>query len=228
MDFSDTTVVIPAKDEKAIFEVANGVLSALPGCKALVLYHGYGGKPLRFKDPRVKAYPAPNGKGRAIIMMQKRGLVKTPILCFIDGDATYEPKNLKGMVEMVRRDYDMVLGNRLDGITIESMPKSIQFGNKVITLVVNLLYGLSLRDSQTGLRALRTRSFQSLDLVEKQFGIETEMNIKMKRSGLKIGEVRADYYPRVGETKQMKMTGGIKHIFIEFRFLFYRPRKRSV
>jgi hypothetical protein len=119
----------------------------------------------------------------------------------------------------------MVLGNRLDGITLESMPRSIQFGNRVITLFANLLYGLRLRDSQTGLRALRTGDFQALDLIETQFGIETEMNIKMKRRGLRLGEARADYYPRVGETKQMKMTGGIKHLFIELRFLFYRPRE---
>ena len=225
MDFSDSTVVIPAKDEKAVFEVARGVLRSLDGCQVIVLYNGYGGKALRFSNNRVKAYPAPRGKGRAIIMMQQKRLVKTPIVCFIDGDATYEPRNLKRMIAMVRDDYDMVLGNRLDGITLESMPKSIQFGNRVITLFANLLYGLNLRDSQTGLRALRTSAFQSLDLEEKQFGIETEMNIKMKRRGLKLGESRADYYPRVGETKQMKMTGGINHILIELRFLLYRPKR---
>lgn len=224
MDFSDVTVVIPAKDENAIFDVTKGVLESLEGCRVIVLYHGYGDRTLRFKNSRVKAYLAPKGMGRAIIMMQKKGLVKTPMLCFIDGDATYEPKNLRKMIRMVRGGYDMVLGNRLDWITPESMPRWIQLGNRTITLVANLLYDLKLQDSQSGLRAIRTSAFQSLDLKEAEFGIATEMNIKMKLGGFRLGESRADYYPRVGETKQMKMTGGIKHIFIELRFLFYRPR----
>jgi hypothetical protein len=227
LDYSDATVVVPARDEKAVFQVVRGILASLNGCRVIVMYHGYGGKALRFSNSRVKAYPAPPGKGRVIMEVQRKRLVKTPILCFIDGDATYEPKNLRKMIAMVREGYDMVLGNRLDGITLESMPKSIQFGNKVITVVANLLYGLRFRDSQTGLRAIRTSAFQSIDLEETQFGIETEMNIKMRRMGLRLGEARADYYPRVGETKQMKMVGGIKHIFIELRFLFYRPERKE-
>lgn len=227
VNFSDTTVVVPAKDEEAVFDVVKNILGSLEKCRVLVLYNGYGGKKPRFDNARVEAFPAPVGKGRAIIMMQKKRLVKTPILCFIDGDATYEPKNLRKMIPMVRQGYDMVNGNRLDDITLEAMPKSIQTGNKIITLFANMLYGLRLKDSQTGLRAIRTKSFESLPLEEQQFGIETEMNIKMKRGGMKIGEVRANYYPRIGETKQMKMIGGLKHILIELRFLFYRPAKQN-
>ncbi len=222
-DFSDTTVVIPAKDEEAVFEVAEGVLKDLPGCRALVLYNGYGGKPLKFKNPRVYTHPAPVGKGRAIIMMQRKRLIKTPILCFIDGDATYDPKDLRKMIPMVRQGYGMVLGNRLDHVSIDSMPRWIEFGNRVITMVANLLYGLRLEDSQTGLRAIDTKAFQALELTEPQFGIETEMDIKIKKMGLKIGELKAAYYPRKGETKQVKI-GGIKHILIELKFLFYNPK----
>jgi hypothetical protein len=222
-DFSDTTVVIPAKDEEAVYEVVKDVLRDLPGCRAMVLYNGYGGKALKFASPRVYAYPAPVGKGRAIIMMQRKRLLKTPILCFIDGDATYDPKDLRKMIPMVRQGYGMVLGNRLDGVSIESMPRWIEFGNRVITLVANILYGLNLRDSQTGLRAIDTKAFQALELTEPQFGIETEMDIKIKKMGLKIGELRAKYYIRKGETKQVKI-GGIKHILIELKFLFYSPR----
>ena len=223
MNFSDTTVVIPAKDEEAVFEVVDSVLDALEGCKVIVLYNGYGGKALHFKSPRVKAYPAPVGKGRAVAMMHHKRLVKTPIVCFIDGDATYEPRNLRRMVAMVRDGYDMVLGNRLDNVSLESMPRWIQFGNRVITSTTNLLYGMGIGDSQTGLRAMLTDVFHSNDIEEEQFGMETEMNIKVKRRGLRIGEVHADYYPRKGETKQVKL-GGVNHLLIAMRYVFHKPK----
>ena len=149
-------------------------------------------------------------------------------MCFIDADATYEPKDLRKLIGMVRDGYDMALGNRFGGITRESMPLWIQFGNRAITMFGNLLHGLDLGDSQSGLRALRTEVFQSIDLVEPGFGIATEMDIKMKREGFRIGEAHAGYYPRVGETKQRKMTGGMNHILIEFRLLSYRPRNQKV
>ena len=225
MDFSDTTVVIPAKDEPAIYKVANDVLVSLKNCKVIVLYNGYNGKKVRFSNNRIASYPAPLGKGRAIMHLSKKGFVKTPIMCFIDGDATYEPRNLKKMVEMVRGGYDMVLGNRMAKLTRESMPMSIETGNKIITIVANVLYGMHLYDSQTGLRAMKTSAFESLELTEPEFGIETEMNIKMKKTGYKIGEVAADYYPRIGESKQMKIKGGIEHVIRDFHFLFYDPKK---
>ena len=224
MDFSDTTVVIPAKDEPAIVKVANGVLKSLDNCRVIILFNGYGGNPPAFSDKRVRCYSAPLGKGNAIIMLHRRRLVKTKIMCFIDGDATYEPRNLRRMVPLARERYGMVLGNRFRSIDRKAMPRFIEVGNGVITFFANLLYGMRLEDSQTGLRAMRTSAFESLDLQEKGFGIESEMNIKMRKAGFSIGEVDADYYVRIGETKQRKVIDGIKLLFIDFKFIFYKHR----
>jgi hypothetical protein len=229
LDYSDTTVAIPALEEPGLWKVVSSVHKALPGVHILVLWKGYNNKTPTFEEKGVETIKQESrGKGTVIIQIQKHEYVKTKIICFIDGDATYEPANLKKLIEMVRGGYDMALGNRFDHISPAIMPKFIQFGNKVITLVANVLYMMNLKDSQTGLRAIRTSAFQSLELKERYFGIESEMNIKMKKMGYKIGEAPADYYTRMGESKQMKLIDGIKLVLIDFKFLFYRPKRAKM
>ena len=82
-----------------------------------------------------------------------------------------------------------------------------------------MLYGLKIKDSQTGLRAIRTLVFKNLDLHEQFFGIESEMNIKSKKKNLKIAEIPTKYYVRVGVTKQIKVLDGLKLFFLNFKFL---------
>ena len=82
MDFSDATVVTLAKDEEAVFSVVAKVLESLEGCRVIVPYNGYGGKELKFRSARVKAYPAPDGYGRAIRMVQGKGISQDPDCVF--------------------------------------------------------------------------------------------------------------------------------------------------
>jgi glycosyltransferase involved in cell wall biosynthesis len=230
LDFSDATVAIPALEEPGIWKVVTDIHKSLPGVKIMVLWKGYNNKAPKFKEKGVITIPQESlGKGTVIIQIQREKYVKTPIICFIDGDATYEPKNLRRLIEMVRdNECDMALGNRLARIDTKTMPKFIQIGNRVITLVANILYGMNITDSQTGLRAIRTAAFHSLDLKEKRFGTESEMNIKMSRMGYKISEGPADYYLRIGQSKQMKLVDGLKLLMIDFKFIFYMPKKSRV
>lgn len=228
MDFSDTTIVIPALEEEGIWRVVTDTRRALPGAEILVMWKGYNDKAPIFKEKGVRTVKQESiGKGTVIIQVQRHRLVKTAIMGFIDGDATYEPKDFVKLVQMVRSGYDMALGNRFHSIDRKSMPFFIEFGNKVITWVANILYFMTLSDSQTGIRAIRTSAFQAVELKEKRFVIEEEMNIKMRKMGCKIGESPAKYYVRVGESKQMKFIDGIRLLAGDFKFLFYFPKRKA-
>jgi hypothetical protein len=220
MDYSDTTVIIPVKDEPAAGRVASDVLAKLPKASVLVVYKGdRNAIGIKFKDKRMRVVKqtAPGGKGAGVAQALK--LVGTPIVCLIDGDATYSVEDLKKVIKMVRGGADLALGDRFAHLDRKSMPFFIEFGNKAITAVANLLYGMSIRDSQTGLRAMRMRSLRKLDLRERGFGIESEINIKMKKAGFRIAETPISYGVRVGASKQMKLVDGIKLLLIDFKFL---------
>lgn len=220
MDYSDTTIIIPVKDEPAVGKVAHEVNRTLHNCKIIIVYKGDLKLPeaestakniMRIKQHR-------SGKGNACIQVAK--LVKTEIMCFIDGDATYDANDLKKVIATVRSGTDLALGDRLGSIDRKAMPAFIEYGNKVITDTANLLYRMHIRDSQTGLRAIRKKVFDALALNEQCFGIESEMNIKARKNGFSIKEVPINYYMRIGNSKQMKLVDGIKLFLLDFKFLF--------
>ena len=220
MDYSDTTVMIPVKDEPAVAAVTKGVLRNLPGCKVVIVYKGYDkGLRLGFSDKRVTLIRQ-NGSGKGVGVVQAAKQIHTEIMCLIDGDATYEVNDLKKVIELVREGADMALGNRLYRIDPEAMPWLIQFGNKVITLIADFLYGMHIKDSQTGLRAIRKSAFDTLVLKEPYFGIESEMNIKGRKKGFVIAETPIKYYKRVGAVQhEMKLIDGVNLALLNFKWL---------
>ncbi|MFI5412607.1 MAG: glycosyltransferase family 2 protein, partial [Candidatus Micrarchaeales archaeon] len=211
------TVIIPVKDEPATEKVTRKVIRALPNCCVIVIYKGEVKLNFKHSKLRVIKQTAIGGKGAACVQAGK--YVNTKIMCFIDGDDTYEVEDLKKVIALVRKGADMALGDRMSRITEKVMPKYVQLGNMVLTMTGNLVFGLRIRDSQTGLRAIRTEVFRSLNLKERFFGIEEEMNIHCKRKNLKIEETSAKYYVRVGVSKQFKMIDGFKLFLINFRHL---------
>jgi hypothetical protein len=217
MDFSDTTVIIPVKDEPATEKVVRGVLRELPHCRAIVIYKG---EPHIGKGDLGVTVAKQSGSGKGTACRQAARLVKTRIMCFIDGDSTYEPRDLRKLVQLVRDGADMTMGDRYAMMQDGSMPFYIRLGNHVLTMVANALYLMHLRDSQTGIRAIRKAAFDALHTRETHFGIETEMAVMAKKKGLKVVEIPAHYYRRVGQSKQMKLIDGIKLLFIDFKFLF--------
>ncbi len=216
MDYADTTVIIPVKDEPAVGKVTKGVLHALPGCRVIVIYSG---EAPRLPKGRNVSILHQHSAGKGMACLEAAEHVKTGIMCFIDGDDTYDPKDFKGLIAEVRKGADMALGDRMANISAAAMPLYIQFGNNILTSAANLLYGLRLEDSQTGIRAMKKKVFDSLHLKEKEFGIESEMNIKAKKNGCKIVELPASYYVRTGAAKHFKLAGGFKLFFTTFKFL---------
>lgn len=217
MDYSDTTVMIPVKDEPAVSEVAKGVFSALPGCRIVVIYKGNLSLKVKNKNLRIIKQI---GSGKGVAVIQAAKLIHTNIMCLIDGDATYDPADLKKVIMLVRNGAEMALGDRMSRIKKGSMPPYVQLGNNVLTFTANLFYGLRIKDSQTGLRAVNKKVFDKLDLRETHFGIEEEMNIKTKKIGGSVVDVPINYYVRVGSSKQMKLLDGVKLLFITLKFLF--------
>ncbi len=124
------------------------------------------------------------------------------------------------MIEQVRQGADLALGARVR-LGRGAMTAKIRFGNGVLTFLANLFFGLRLKDSQTGLRAIRKQAFDKLHLRETHFGIEEEMNIMSRKRHLVIREVPISYYARKGTVAQhSKNVGGFKLLGVIFKLLF--------
>ncbi|MGC9190660.1 MAG: hypothetical protein ACP5FR_01980, partial [Candidatus Micrarchaeia archaeon] len=96
----------------------------------------------------------------------------------------------------------------------------VLLGNRILTKALNIFYGTKIKDSQTGLRAIKRNVFNALKLTEPGFGFEEEMLIKAKRLGFSIKEIPIKYSEREGISKQMKPIDGVKLLLILIKHIF--------
>ncbi len=107
----------------------------------------------------------------------------------IDSDGQHTVKDMMACMEcLVSNPQSLVLGVR--NFDEAGIPLRSSFGNKTTSRVMKLLTGLSISDTQTGLRAI-PMSFMRELMEEKgeRFEFETNMLLAAKESGRKIAEV---------------------------------------
>jgi len=128
------------------------------------------------------------GKGSAL--MEGLAAASGNILISMDADLSNEPKELKLLIAGIETGYDICMGSRfIIGGGSDDMPALRRFGNKVFILLVNIIFGANYTDLCYGYRGFRRGAMQKLGLSERGFGIETEINIKAIKRGLRVLEV---------------------------------------
>lgn len=128
------------------------------------------------------------GKGSALIRGFKAARGK--IIISMDADLSHRPKELRLLISGIEAGYDLCVGSRfMEGGGSSDMPAFRVFGNWVFVSLVNLLYGSKYTDMCYGYRSFSKEGLKKMRLHEPGFGIETEINIKAQKAGLRVLEV---------------------------------------
>lgn len=140
----------------------------------------------------------------------------------VDADGTYDFKEIPEFIAYLKKNYDLVLGNRTGGkILPGAMPWHHQYlGNPVLSSFFRLFFKTKIHDPQTGMRAIKKESLKKLNLRARGMEFASEMLVKALKNKLKIKEIPIHYYPRIGESKLKSFQDGWRHL----RFmLLYSP-----
>lgn len=164
------------------------------------------------------------GKGRALKTAFNHCLFAYPdaIGCVtIDSDGQHTVKDMTACMEaLVKAPDSLVLGSR--NFNEAGIPPRSVFGNKITSRVMKLLTGISISDTQTGLRAIPA-SFMKELLFEKgeRFEFETNMLLSAKDSGRSIVEVPIEtIYLEENKTSHFNpIKDSIKIYAIFFKFI---------
>jgi glycosyltransferase involved in cell wall biosynthesis len=158
------------------------------------------------------------GKGAAIRAAIEH--IEGDIVVIQDADLEYDPADVPALIDPIMRgSADVVFGSRLSG----GRPQRAYLfwhlvGNRILSLVTNILFNTTLSDMETGYKAFRADVLRSLDLREDGFGIEPELTAKVCKRKLRIYELPIAYYGRTyAEGKKITWHEGVKAIWVLLR-----------
>lgn len=105
----------------------------------------------------------------------------------MDADDQHSPQDvIKGITTLRNSDVDLLIGSRL--IDARGMSRLKQFGNRSLSLITFLLFGVSVTDSQSGLRVFSRKSLAQLRWKTAGYEFCSEMIWRAKQQGLTIDE----------------------------------------
>lgn len=109
-----------------------------------------------------------------------------------DGDGQHAAADvLRGVEEIIKnKNVDLLIGSRMRNN--KSMPFIKIIGNKIITWVTFLLFGVRVSDSQSGLRIFSKRALSSLSWNSHSYEFCSEMLHRAKKANLRVEEYPID------------------------------------
>lgn len=133
---------------------------------------------------RLLHYPRNRGKGHALRTGMERANGRT--VAFIDSDGDLDPGDLVRFLTLMQLyDADMVVGSKRHPLSELAYPLSRRVMSWSYHKLVALLFGVRLRDTQTGIKLMRRELLAEVlpRLVEKRFAFDLELIVAARRAG---------------------------------------------
>ena len=148
---------------------------------------------------------------------------QSDLIVFLDGDRSDDPAQLERIADpVIHGQADLVIGSRIGGsLEKGSMPLHAQLGNRMIVLLLRLLYGVRITDIGS-FRAIRTCNLFELNMEQMTYGWPVEMVVKAARRKLRIQSVPIRYRKRIGISK---VTGSLRGSMMAAYYMFLVPLK---
>ena len=176
------------------------------------------------KVHRVVHHPKNRGKGAAI-----RTAIQSAtgdVIVVQDADLEYDPAELPELIKPILDGRaDAVFGSRFAG----GGPHRVLYfwhsmGNKLLTLLSNMMTDLNLTDMETCYKMVRADVMKKLPLTTDRFGFEPEITARLAQAKARIFEMSISYSGRTyAEGKKIGWKDGVAAFWHILRFNLSRP-----
>ena len=227
-DRPQLTLVVPVYDEQAtVLEVIDR-LHALPFSKQIVVVDdgstdGTAAKLATLDHPDVEVVRHHSNRGKGAALRTGFALARGRIVAVQDADLEYDPVDLPALMQpILDGKADVVYGSRLSG----GRPQRVFLfwhlvGNRVLSLLTNVLFNTTLSDMETGYKVMRREVLDGLRLRSDDFTIEPELTAKILKGRWRVYELPIAYYGRsYDEGKKITWRHGVTAVLALFRYRF--------
>lgn len=199
-DLSKISVVLPSLDpDEKLIAVVDGLLEY--GFSDIILVndgskqenlHYFTDLAAQHPEIHLLHHEVNKGKGAALKNAFRYFLANRPEgygVVTVDGDNQHHPADTRACCEHMMETGHTVLGCR--DFNQEDVPARSSFGNKTTSMIFKVFVGMTISDTQTGLRALPRPVVEELvDVYGDRFEYETNMLLAFKTKGIAFDEVK--------------------------------------
>jgi glycosyltransferase involved in cell wall biosynthesis len=212
---SSVSVIIPAlNEEEPIAGVVRECLATGLPNEVIVVDNGSTDRTAeRAREAGARVVSAPRGYGRACAAGVRAVSPECDIVVFLDGDGSDVPAFMNQLVQPVAGGaHDFVIGSRTRG---QREPGSMNLqqilAGRFAGLILRQLYGVRYTD-MSPFRAIRRDALERLDMRERTYGWNLEMQMKAARAGLRVLEIPVNHRRRSGG--ESKVSGTFRGTFV--------------
>ncbi len=225
------SVVVPVYNEKdTILEILSRVGNVRGIEKEIILVDDASTdgtievlKELKQSQPDLKVFFHETNQGKGAALRTGFEHTTADYVIVQDADLEYDPQDYHKLIRALGENKaEVVYGSRFSG-NYKDMTSLHYFGNKLLTLLTNVMFGVLLTDMETCYKLIPGDFARSIDIKSNRFNFEPEITAKILKSGMKIVEVPISYKGRAFAEGKKLITwkDGIAAVctLIKFRFM---------
>jgi len=178
-------------------------------------------------DSRIRLFFQPENRGKGAALRRGFQECTGDIVIVQDADLEYSPKEYGKLIDpIVAGHADVVYGSRFQGGPHRVLYFWHSVGNKMLTLLSNVVTDLNLTDMETCYKVFRREVIQGIKIEEDRFGFEPEVTIKLaKIPELRIYEESISYNGRTyADGKKIGLKDAFRAVYVIAKYGVRRRR----
>ena len=175
-------------------------------------------------DESIQVHMLEKNQGKGAAVREGFAQASGDIFLIQDADLEYDPRDYPALIQpIVEGKTAVVYGSRFRGGPTKTMFFWHMVGNKLLTLITNIVYNTILSDMETCYKVFRADVIRDIPLRSRGFEFEPEITSKVLKRGHRIYEVPISYNGReFDEGKKLNpWVEGPKALYylLKYRFL---------